>query len=85
MEAAGEVVMGYIQFKDEDGNWQTFPDPEFIEYLKHQREKQEEEGFYTRCCLCNEPFPASQLVITGGSMLQGYTWACPKCHAVTQA
>jgi hypothetical protein len=75
--------MGAIQYKDDDGNWQTFPDPDVIEYMKHVREKIEEESFITRCCLCNEPFPAASLVITGGSMMRGFTWSCPKCHAVS--
>ena len=76
--------MGKVEFMNQDGEWEQFPTPEDIEYFKHIKETMQPKGILTRCILCNAEFDISEIVITGGSIVTGFTWSCPQCHAVTQ-
>lgn len=75
--------MSSMQFMNQDGEWETYPDVDVIEHFKTIREKVQASGITTRCCLCNREFDVSEIVITGGSLAAGFTWSCPDCHAVT--
>jgi hypothetical protein len=73
---------------NQDGEWEKFPTDEEMAILKELMNVTETHPpinpeVTTVCHLCNEPFPMEQIKITGGNMLKGYTWSCPKCHAVT--
>lgn len=76
-------LMGSLQFMNQDGEWESFPDVDVIEHYKKIRESVQASGITTRCCLCNREFDVSEIVITGGSLTAGFTWSCPECHAVT--
>lgn len=76
--------MSGLQFMNQDGEWESFPDVDVIEHYKKIRETIKASGITTRCCLCNKEFDVSEIVITGGSLAAGFTWSCPECHAVTQ-
>ena len=72
---------------NQDGEWEKFPSDEEMQELKELMDMPTENPIYpditTVCYLCNEPFPIEAIKITGGDMLNGYTWSCPKCHAIT--
>ena len=75
--------MSGLQFMNQDGEWENFPtDSELAEKAKHQ-ELLNSLQVRIICHLCNEPFPMEQIMITGGSLRTGFTWSCPKCHAVS--
>jgi hypothetical protein len=80
------VIMGSLEFMNQDGEWEKFPSDEDMQILKELQDIAEppiHPEITTICHLCNEPFPMEQVMITGGSPTIGYTWSCPKCHAVT--
>ena len=75
--------MSSLQFMNQDGEWESFPDVDVLQHYKTIRETVKASGITTRCCLCNREFDVSEIVITGGSLTTGFTWSCPDCHAVT--
>jgi hypothetical protein len=75
--------MTSIQFMNQDGEWESYPDVDVIQHYKTIRDTVKASGITTRCCLCNKEFDVSEIVITGGSLKAGFTWSCPDCHAVT--
>ena len=79
--------MGTLEFMNQDGEWEKFPSDEEIEILKDAADgtltPPVSPEIMTICHLCNEPFPMEQITITGGSLKHGFTWSCPKCHAVS--
>lgn len=80
--------MGTIEFKNQDGEWEKFPTDEELYQLKEgigavNPNPPIQPEITTICHLCNEPFPMENIVITGGSLKTGFTWSCPKCHAVS--
>lgn len=79
--------MGHIEFINQDGEWEKFPTDEELYALKELMEAPQEPPLHpeitTVCHLCNEPFPMEDIVVTGGNPVQGFTWSCPKCHAIT--
>jgi len=83
----GNGNMGSLQIMNQDGEWEKFPSDEEMMILKNAREGELTPAIHpeitTVCHLCNEPFPMEHIMITGGSMGSGYTWSCPKCHAIT--
>lgn len=85
----GEVViMGFVEFKNQDGEWEKFPTDEELYALRELMSVQPPSPaihpeITTVCHLCNEPFPMENIVVTDGSLTSGYTWSCPKCHAIT--
>jgi hypothetical protein len=83
--------MGSLEFMNQDGDWEKFPTDEEIAIMRSMMNTETlaksvppiHPEITTVCHLCNEPFPMEDVVITGGSLLTGYTWSCPKCHAIT--
>ena len=78
--------MGSLEFMNQDGEWEKFPTDEEMMILKMGAglaTPPVHPEITTVCHLCNEPFPMEQIVVTGGNPVAGYTWSCPKCHAVT--
>ena len=81
--------MGSLEFMNQDGEWEKFPSDEEMQILREFIQNQDDvtppmyPQVTTVCHLCNEPFPMEQIVITGGNPVAGYTWSCPKCHAIT--
>jgi hypothetical protein len=80
--------MGSLEFMNQDGEWEKFPDPSEIALMKEiqlpfEPQPVRHPEIRTVCHLCNEPFPMEQIVVTGGNPIAGYTWSCPKCHAIT--
>jgi hypothetical protein len=80
------VIMGQLEFMNQDGEWEKFPSDEDLAILKELQETASppvHPEITTVCHLCNEPFPMEEIVVTGGNPIVGYTWSCPKCHAIT--
>ena len=79
--------MGSLEFMNQDGEWEGFPSDEDMQALSqvaHQvNNPPVRPDITTICHLCNEPFPMENIVVTGGNPVSGYTWSCPKCHAIT--
>jgi hypothetical protein len=81
------VTMGQLEFMNQDGEWEKFPSDEELEILNDAKDgvliPAVHPEITTVCHLCNEPFPMEHLMITGGTYKHGFTWSCPKCHAIT--
>ena len=80
--------MGTLEFMNQDGEWEKFPSDEEIAIMRTMMNTVGSvppihPEITTICHLCNEPFPMEDIVVTGGDILNGYTWSCPKCHAIT--
>ena len=80
--------MGHMEFMNQDGEWEKFPSDEEMKILNEARMVTKNAlvmhpEITTVCHLCNEPFPMEEIVVTGGNPVAGYTWSCPKCHAIT--
>lgn len=81
--------MGTLEFMNQDGDWEKFPSDEEIAIMNEliagvtPVNPPVYPEVMTICHLCNEPFPMEQIQVTGGNPVAGYTWSCPKCHAVT--
>ena len=79
--------MGSLEFMNQDGEWEKFPDDEQSQLIREMMTIQEDDvirpDITTVCHLCNEPFPMEQIMVRGGNAIAGYTWSCPKCHAIT--
>lgn len=78
--------MGTLEFMNQDGEWEKFPSDEEMQILREMQYASEppvRPEITTVCHLCNEPFPMESIVVTGGNPIAGYTWSCPKCHAIT--
>lgn len=79
--------MGTIEFVNQDGEWEKFPTDEELYALKELFAVEHEPPLHpeitTVCHLCNEPFPMEEIMVTGGNPVAGFTWSCPKCHAIT--
>lgn len=77
--------MGSLEFMNQDGEWEKFPSDEELASLRMHKSAAAvmHPEIQTVCHLCNEPFPMEQIVVTGGNPVAGYTWSCPKCHAIT--
>jgi hypothetical protein len=78
MAKAGKTLMGRLQFKNQDDEWESFPTDEEIQRSKEVQAILEEFTFMTRCCLCNESIPVSEIKVN----LTNKAWSCRKCHAV---
>lgn len=82
--------MGSLEFMNQDGEWEKFPTDEEMAVISELKKvmmsssiPMESSEVSTVCYLCNEPFPIDRIRITGGNPIIGYTWSCPKCHAIT--
>jgi hypothetical protein len=74
----GEIIMGSLQFMNQDGEWESFPTEDEIARSKEVQAILEEFTFMTRCCLCNESIPLSEIKVN----INNKAWSCRKCHAV---
>jgi hypothetical protein len=74
----GEIIMGSLQFMNQDGEWESFPTEDEIHRSKEVQAILEEFTLMTRCCLCNESIPVSEIKVN----LINKAWSCKKCHAV---
>jgi hypothetical protein len=74
----GESLMGRLQFQNQDDEWESFPTDEEIQRSKEVQAILEEFTFMTRCCLCNDSIPVSEIKVN----LTNKAWSCRKCHAV---
>jgi len=74
----GESVMGSLQFMNQDGEWESFPTEDEIARSKEVQAILEEFTFMTRCCICNESIPVSEIKVN----IINKAWSCKKCHAV---
>jgi hypothetical protein len=81
MEATGKTIMGYVQFLNQDGEWEEFPNEEQRENLKANALILEELGYKLICQLCNK-FPTRKQ-ITDRYLL--HEWTCEECHTVNSA
>lgn len=82
--------MGTLEFMNQDGEWEKFPSDEEMAIISELKESMMSKSLpmkssevKTICYLCNELFCIDEIRITGGSLKTGYTWSCPKCHAVS--
>jgi len=73
-----ESIMGSLQFMNQDGEWESFPTEDEIARSKEVQAILEEFTFMTRCCLCNESIPVSEIKVN----IRNKAWSCKKCHAV---
>jgi hypothetical protein len=74
----GESLMARLQFLNQDGEWESFPTDDEIARSKEVQAILEEFTFMTRCCICNESIPVSEIKVN----LVNKAWSCRKCHAV---
>ena len=74
----GKNLMGRLQFMNQDGEWESFPTEDEIQRSKEVQAILEEFTMMTRCCLCNESIPVSEIKVN----LTNKAWSCRKCHAV---
>jgi hypothetical protein len=81
MGKAGVSLMGYIQFLNQDGEWEEFPNEEQRANLRANAELLEEMGYKLICQLCNK-FP-TRLQIRSRYLL--HEWVCEDCHTVNSA
>jgi hypothetical protein len=81
MGKAGESLMGYIQFLNQDGEWEEFPNEEQRANLKANAELLEELGYKLICQLCNK-FPTRAQIRTRYLL---HEWTCEDCHTVNSA
>jgi hypothetical protein len=81
MGKAGESLMGYIQFLNQDGEWEEFPNEEQRANLRANAELLEEMGYKLICQLCNK-FP-TRAQIRSRYLL--HEWVCDECGAVNSA
>jgi len=79
--------MGTLEFMNQDGECEKFPTDEEMQVLAELMATPPHPPVHpeitTVCHLCNEPFPMEDIVVRGGNPVAGYTWSCPRCHAVT--
>lgn len=74
----GESIMGRLQWMNQDGEWESFPTEDEIARSKEVQAILEEFTFMTRCCLCNDSIPVSEIKVN----LVNKAWSCLKCHTV---
>jgi hypothetical protein len=73
--------MGYIQFLNQDGEWEEFPNEEQRANLRANAELLEELGYKLICQLCNK-FPTRAQIRIRYLL---HEWTCEDCHTVNSA
>jgi len=81
MEATGEALMGHIQFLNQDGEWERFPDEEIEANLRANAEFLEEVGYALICQMCNK-LPTIAQIKTRYILNE---WTCEQCGTVNSA
>ena len=72
-----------LQFMNQDGEWEKFPDDSELYQKARQREMLDAMQVRILCHLCNEPVPKEELAF----FMQGMalTWSCKKCSAISES
>ena len=73
--------MGHIQFLNQDGEWEQFPNEEQQANLRANAELLEELGYKLICQLCNK-FP-TRAQIRSRYLLN--EWVCEECGTINSA
>jgi len=81
MEATGEALMGYVQFLNQDGEWEEFPNEEQRANLRANAQLLEELGYKLICQLCNK-FPTRAQI---ADRYLKHEWTCEECHTINSA
>ena len=81
METTGETLMGHLQFLNQDGEWETFPNAEQEANFRANAELIEDLGYRLICQLCNQ-FPNRQQI---RDRYLRETWTCEKCSTINSA
>jgi len=76
--------MSSLQFMNQDGEWEHFPNNDELYEKKRQRDEVL-DAMQVRilCHLCNEPVPKEQLAFWVEG--QALTWSCIKCSAISES
>ena len=79
-QAEGARIMSGLQFMNQDGEWEKFPNDDELAELARKKELLDALQVRIICHLCNEPVPKEELAL----YIQGQvlSWSCKKCHAV---
>lgn len=81
MEATGEALMGYIQFLNQDGEWEEFPNEEQRANLIANAQLLEDLGYKLICQLCNK-FPTRVQI---ADRYLKHEWTCEECSTINSA
>ena len=81
MEATGGQVMGYIQFLNQDGEWEEFPNEEQRANLIANAQLLEDLGYKLICQLCNK-FPTRTQI---ADRYLKHEWTCEECSTINSA
>lgn len=73
--------MSGLEFMNQDGEWERFPNDEQIALKAKSDEFIEALKVRIICHLCNEPAPRDKIIFFKEG--QALTWSCDKCHAVS--
>ena len=73
--------MGHIQFLNQDGEWERFPDEEIEANLRANAEFLEEVGYALICQMCNK-LPTIAQIKTRYILNE---WTCEQCGTVNSA
>jgi len=73
--------MGYIQFLNQDGEWEEFPNEEQLQAARESAHDLQKLGFAIICQLCNTPPTVQQIKQRA---LQN-EWKCDKCGTINSA
>lgn len=73
--------MGYVQFLNQDGEWEEFPNEEQRTNLRENAKLLEELGYKLICQLCNK-FPNRQQI---RERYLKHEWTCSDCGTVNSA
>jgi len=73
--------MSGLEFMNQDGEWERFPNDEQIAAKTEADSFIEAMQVRIVCHLCNEPAPRDKIVFYKQGM--SLSWSCDKCHAVS--
>ena len=73
--------MGHIQFLNQDGEWESFPNEEQEANLRENAEALENLGYLIICQLCNK-FPTKQQIRQRFLLKE---WLCEACGTINSA
>ena len=73
--------MGYVQFLNQDGEWEEFPNEEQRANLRENAKLLEELGYKLICQLCNK-FPNRQQI---RERYLKHEWICSDCGTINSA
>jgi len=83
VEATGKTLMGHIQFLNQDGDWEEFPNEEQRANLIANAQLLEELGYKLICQLCNTVSVQSRIGIKVNSLLCSRNRLLLGCHEIS--